>query len=62
MRKHRGFYKVTRRGPKTHKKVAQAVKHYHKLQTRVKEEGETAWLIDAMERVTLKLKKYGVTP
>lgn len=62
MRRNRVHTTFHRANPKSHQKVSKAIKHYQKLQIRIKDEGETPWLKDAMERVNVKLKKYGVTP
>ncbi len=51
-------YAVNKKGPVTGNKVGKAIKHYTKLQERVKFEGETKWLLNAIEVSTAKLKKY----
>ncbi|MDP2090909.1 MAG: hypothetical protein Q8K30_04915 [Candidatus Gracilibacteria bacterium] len=53
-------YAVNKKGPKTGGKVVKAVSHYQKLQQRIKFEGETKWLVNAVKIVTVKLKKYQI--
>jgi hypothetical protein len=53
-------YAVNKKGPKTWWKVGKAVCHYKKLQERIKFEGETKWLVNAVNIVTVKLKKYQI--
>jgi len=53
-------YAVNKKGPKAGTKVAKAISHYQKLQKRLKFEGETKWLINAVAVVVTKLKKYGI--
>ena len=53
-------YAVNKKWPKTGWKVGKAVNHYKKLQDRIKFEGETKWLKNAMEIVLVKLKKYQI--
>lgn len=53
-------YAVNKKGPKTWWKVGQAVCHYKKLQERIKFEWETKWLLNAVQVVTAKLKKYQI--
>ncbi|MDD2908063.1 MAG: hypothetical protein PHH98_05490 [Candidatus Gracilibacteria bacterium] len=53
-------YAVNKKGPKTGGKVGNAVAHYTKLQERIKFEGETKWLLNAVKIVTVKLNKYQI--
>ncbi len=53
-------YAVNKKWPKSGGKVAKAINHYKKLQTRINFEGETKWLKNAVEIVTVKLKKYQI--
>lgn len=53
-------YSVNKKGPKTGDKVANAIKHYKKLQTREAFEGKTLWIENAFKLVLAKLKKYSV--
>ncbi len=53
-------YSVNKKWPKTWSKVAKSIVHYKKLQERVKFEGETKWLINAMKIVLVKFKKYWI--
>ncbi len=53
-------YAVNKKWPKTWWKVGKAVSHYQKLQARIKFEGETKWLKNAMTIVLVKLKKYQI--
>ena len=55
-------YSVKRKGVYSGGKVANAIKHYKKLQTRMTVEGETLWLKNAMEIVLAKFKKYAINP
>lgn len=55
-------YAVNKKGPKAGTKVAKAISHYQKLQQRLKFEGETKWLKNALTIVLVKLKKYGINP
>ncbi|ATU05522.1 hypothetical protein BKN14_03680 [Candidatus Gracilibacteria bacterium HOT-871] len=41
-------------------KVGKAIAHYKKLEKRVKFEGETKWLKNALAVVTVKLNKYKI--
>ncbi len=59
-RPRRKNYAVNKKGPKAGTKVAKAMVHYSKLQERLKFEGETKWLINAVTIVSAKLKKYGI--
>ena len=59
-RPRRVNYAVNKKWPKTWWKVGKAVSHYQKLQTRIKFEGETKWLVNAMKIVMTKLKKYQI--
>jgi hypothetical protein len=61
-RPRRVNYAVNKKWPKTWWKVGKAVSHYKKLQDRVKFEGETKWLKNAMTIVLAKLKKYQINP
>ena len=60
--KSRENYKVTFKQAKSYQKIKKAKKGYQKLQIRKKEEGETKWIINAIEKAELKLKKYGLDP
>lgn len=53
-------YGVNKKGPKGGSKVANTIAHYKKLQERVKFEGETKWLTNALNVVLTKFKKYGI--
>ena len=53
-------YAVNKKWPKTGWKVWSAVSHYQKLQERIKFEGETKWLQNAVKIVLVKLKKYQI--
>ena len=53
-------YWVNKKWPKTWNKVAKALSHYKKLQTRLAFEWETKWLKNALEIVCKKLKKYQI--
>lgn len=53
-------YSVNKKGPKSGGKVANAIKHYKKLQARASFEGETLWIKNAMTFVLAKLRKYSV--
>ena len=53
-------YSVNKKGPKTGWKVGKAVLHYKKLLERIKFEGETKWLTNAMKIVMVKIKKYQI--
>jgi len=53
-------YAVNKKWPKTGWKVWKAISHYKKLQGRVSFEGETKWLKNAIEIVSIKLKKYQI--
>jgi hypothetical protein len=53
-------YSVNKKWPKTWDKVKNAVLSYKKLQERVKFEGETKWLSNALEVVKKKLDKYKI--
>jgi hypothetical protein len=53
-------YSVNKKWPKTWTKVSSAINHYKKLQSRVKFEGETKWLKNAISIVMVKLKKYQI--
>ncbi len=55
-------YSVNKKGPITGSKVGKAISHYKKLQERLKFEGETKWLKNALTVVFAKLKKYGIHP
>lgn len=55
-------YSVNKKGPITGSKVGKAIIHYKKLLERVKFEGETKWLQNALVVVLAKLKKYGINP
>lgn len=55
-------YAVNKKGPKAGTKVAKAISHYQKLQQRLKFEGETKWLKNALTIVLVKLRKYGINP
>ena len=59
-RPRRVNYAVNKKWPKSGGKVAKAVSHYKKLQTRIGFEGETKWLSNAMKIVLIKLKKYSI--
>lgn len=55
------FYKITRSGPKSNKKPENALRARKKLLTRIEKEGETKWLVNALEFNTRKIKKYGLS-
>ena len=59
-RPRRVNYAVNKKWPKSWSKIAKAVDHYKKLQKRLKLEGETKWLKNAIEIVLKKLKKYSI--
>ena len=59
-RPRRVNYAVNKKWPKSGGKVAKAINHYKKLQTRIGFEGETKWLTNAMKVVLVKLKKYSI--
>lgn len=58
--KPRTMFKVNRKRRASGDKLKNAQKNILKLQTRIKKEGETAWLKDAMKRAQARLKKYGL--
>lgn len=51
-------YSVSKKWPKSWTKSFKALKHYERLQKRIKIEGETKWLSNAIAISSLKLKKY----
>ncbi len=53
-------YSVNVKGAKSGKKVENTIKHYKKLQERIAFEGHTTWLLNAVEIVLRKFKKYSV--
>jgi len=53
-------YSVNKKWAKGWKKVINAIKHYKKLQDRVRKEWETKWLANAFDIVSAKLKKYWI--
>ncbi len=55
-------YAVNKKWPKTWTKVSKAIAHYKKLQTREAFEWKTAWIKNAFEVVSIKLKKYWINP
>ncbi len=55
------YYKITRSGPKSNHKPEKAVKSRERLLKRIKTEGETKWLLNALAFNALKLEKYGLT-
>jgi len=55
-------YAVNKKWPKTWWKVWKSICHYKKLQERIKFEGETKWLTNAVKIVLIKLKKYQINP
>lgn len=55
-------YSVNQKGPKSGKKIENAIKHYKKLQARLAFEGETLWIANALEFVMKKFKKYSINP
>jgi hypothetical protein len=59
-RPRRVNYSVNKKGPKSWSKVGKAIAHYKRLQARLKIEGETKWLKNAMSVVSTKFKKYSV--
>jgi len=56
----REMYKRNRKQKTSGDKIEKAQKALERLQKRVKEEGETAWLKDAIQKAEAKLKKFGV--
>ena len=61
-RPRRVNYAVNKKWPKTWWKVYNAICHYKKLQDRIKFEGETKWLVNALKIVLTKFKKYQINP
>ena len=55
-------YAVNNKRPKNASKVSKAIKHFEKLNNRVKKEWETKWLANAFLVVEKKLKKYWINP
>lgn len=55
-------YSVNKKWPKTWSKVAKSIVHFKKLQERLKFEGETKWLTNAVKIVLVKFKKYWINP
>jgi len=53
-------YAVNKKWPKAGMKVSNAISHYNKLQKRIKVEGETKWLQNAVKIVAAKLRKYQI--
>ena len=53
-------YAVNKKPTKSWWKVNGAVASYKKLQQRIKFEGETKWLLNAMDVVKVKLNKYKI--
>lgn len=53
-------YWVNKKWPKTWWKIGNTVKHYKTLQKRMEFEWQTKWLINALNIVTVKLKKYQI--
>lgn len=53
-------YSVNVKGAKSGNKIANAIRHYKRLQKRVAFEGQTKWLTNAIEVVLKKFKKYSV--
>ena len=53
-------YAVNKKKSVTWWKVWKAIAHYKKLQKRVAFEWETKWLKNALDVVTVKLKKYQI--
>ncbi len=61
-RPHYRNYSVNKKRVNSGEKVKNALKHYDKLQERIKVEWETKWLKNAVTFVMAKLKKYSVIP
>ena len=61
-RPHSRNYSVNKKRTTSGDKVKNALKHYDKLQARIKVEWETKWLKNALDFVSAKLKKFSVTP
>jgi hypothetical protein len=59
-RPHNMVYSVNRKWPRPGGKLAHAIKHYKKLQSRIAIEGETLWIKNALAIVLAKFKKYSV--
>ena len=55
-------YSVNKKWPKSGSKVAKSIVHYKKLQERIKFEWETKWLLNAVDKVSVKFKKYWINP
>ncbi len=53
-------YAVNKKWPKSWSKVAKAIAHYKKLQKRVEFEGKTKWLLNALNLVETKFRKYQI--
>ena len=58
--KLREMYKRNRKQRTSGEKLKKAQKTLEKLEARVKKEGETAWIKDALKKAQTKLKKYGI--
>ena len=59
-RPRRNNYSVNVKGPRSGKKVENAIKHFKILQNRIEREGETLWIRNALVFVKAKLKKYSI--
>ncbi len=53
-------YYVSVKWPKSWNKIENSIKHFKKLDERIKLEWETKWLKNAKEFVVNKLKKYSI--
>jgi len=53
-------YAVNKKWPKGWTKVANSISHYKKLQARLSFEWETKWIKNAVEIVSIKLRKYWI--
>lgn len=62
MAKARLIYKVSFKQISNDRKVDKAIKARKTLLTRVKKEGETKWLKNALVKNAEKLKKYSIKP
>lgn len=57
--KARFIYKVNKKGPSNTSKMDASVKILKKLGERIKKEGHTKWLTNAVAKIELRMKKYG---
>lgn len=60
-RPRNAMYIVSKRRQITGDKVKNATKAYEKLLRREKHEGTNSWLVDALSKATMRLKKMGLS-